>query len=252
MKYSSASVWGAASGTTVSFPGSLPISLRLRALQLDDARRLGIDAEVERQLAAALCLQRSEDGAERRRPQLGTHVANQEEIREWVVRFSVGPHDRTNQSPFLQVPKMVFAESGIHAQQIALPVVLLFEIFRRLNAGHPAEVVLGDDAHAEIFRFPLLLTFFCVGARFSANHDECGPGRHLVGRGAAQTDHQRLCFLAAERRKFAGEDDELIGKWEFRRLRGHGWAAPLRGIAELRRLAAARLHLTRAEARKMQ
>ena len=145
---------------------------------------------------------------------------------------------------------MVFAEPGIHAEQIALPVVLLLEIFRRLNAGHPAEIVLADDAHAEIFRFALLLTFLRVGARFRANHDECRLCRHFVGGGAAETDHERLRFLAAERRKFAGEDDDLIGEREFWRL-GVMVGPPLRGIAELRPLASSPAS-TRAEARKMQ
>ena len=145
---------------------------------------------------------------------------------------------------------MVFAETGIHAEQIALPVVLLLEIFRRLNAGHPAEIVLADDPHAEIVRFALLLTFLRVRAPFRAHHDERRLCRHLVGGGAAETDHERLCFLAPQRRKFAGEDDDLIGK------RGFGavpWISPPRaGMAALRRAAVARHVRTRAEAAKMQ
>ncbi len=115
---------------------------------------------------------------------------------------------------------MVFAQTRIHAQQIALPVVLLLEIFGRLNAGHPAEVVLADDAHAQVFGLLLLLAFLRVGAAFGAHDDECCLSVHFISGGSAKADHERLGFLAAERRQFAGKDDELIGQRELWRLRG--------------------------------
>ena len=127
------------------FPGSLPISFGFGPLQLDDARRLRVDAEVERQLPAALGLQRSDDGAERRGCELGAHLPDEQQIGKRIVRFGVRPHDRPNQAPLLQIPQMVFAQARIHAQQIALPVVLLLEILGRLNARHAAEIVLADD-----------------------------------------------------------------------------------------------------------
>jgi hypothetical protein len=48
---------------------------------------------------------------------------------------------------------MVFPQPGIHAEQIALTVILLLEILGRLKAGHPAELVLANHAHAKVFRF---------------------------------------------------------------------------------------------------
>ncbi len=115
--------------------------------------------------------------------ELGAHLADQQQIRKRVVRFGVGAQDRTNQSPLLQVAKMVFAEPRIHAEQIALRVVLLLEIFGRLDAGHPAEIVLADDPHAEVFRFAQLLTFFGARAPFRADDDHRRFRGHLVGGG---------------------------------------------------------------------
>jgi hypothetical protein len=94
---------------------------------------------------------------------------------------------------------MVFPQSRIHAQQITLSVVLLLQIFRRLNPDHAAEIVLSDDAHAEIFRLPLLLTFLCVRSPFGADDDECCLCRDFVRGRAAETNDECLRFLAAKR-----------------------------------------------------
>ena len=102
-------------------------------------------------------------------------------------------------------------------QQIALRVVLLLQFFGRLNAGHAAEVALADDAQAEIFCFAQLLTLVRALRPFRADHDE---RRLAVTSSAAEPprlNHERLRFLAAERRKFAGEDDNLIGERTFGR-----------------------------------
>ena len=109
------------------------------------------------------------------------------------------PHDRTNQAPLLQIAEMVFPQSGIHAEQIALTVILLLEILGRLKAGHPAELVLANHAHAKVFRFPLLLTLLGTRAAFRANDDERRLRGDLVGGGSAEADDERLRFLAAER-----------------------------------------------------
>ena len=94
---------------------------------------------------------------------------------------------------------MVLTQPGIHAQQVSLPVVLLLEIFRRLDARHAAEVVLADHPNAEVFRFPLLVTFFGVRTCLSTDDDERGFGGYLIGRRAAEADDECLGFLPAER-----------------------------------------------------
>ena len=109
---------------------------------------------------------------------------------------------------------MVLAQARIHAQQIALAVVLLLEILGRLDARHAAEIVLADDADAEIFGLPQLLALLRARESFGAHHDERRPGGDFVRRRPAESDHERLGFLAAERRKFAGEHDDLIGERE--------------------------------------
>jgi hypothetical protein len=62
------------------FPGLLSDLSRLRTLQLDDARRLGIDAEIECELPASFRLQRSEDRPKRRRCELRADVPDDQQI----------------------------------------------------------------------------------------------------------------------------------------------------------------------------
>ena len=64
-----------------------------------------------------------------------------------------------------------------------------------------------------IFSSSALRSFWLLSAvgNPSAPHDDHRrPGGHLVGGRAAKTDHQRLRFLAAKRRKFSSKDDDLI------------------------------------------
>jgi len=128
----------------------------------------------------------------------------------------VGPEHRANQSPLLQIAEMIFTQATVHPEQIALRVVLLLEILRRLDAGHPAEVVLADDAHPKLFGFAQLLTFL------SARKPLCPDDHHrrargdLVGGGTAETNHKGVRLLAAERREFAGEHNDLVGEWSGR------------------------------------
>ena len=78
-------------------------------------------------------------------------------------------------------------------------VVLLLEIFRRLDARHAAEIVLADDAHAQIFRLAQFLTFLRSREAFRAHDDERRFRGDFVGRRAAEPDDQRLGFFAPER-----------------------------------------------------
>jgi hypothetical protein len=93
---------------------------------------------------------------------------------------------------------MVLPQPGIHAEQIALTVVLLLEILRRLKPCHPAELVLADHVHAKVFRFSLLLTLLGTRAAFRADDDERRLRGDLVSGGSAKADDERLRFLAAE------------------------------------------------------
>src|SRR5688572_22074208 len=89
----------------------LPRPFWRRPFQLDDSRRLRIDAKVERQLTASCRLQRLHNRAERRALQLSAHLPDHQKIREREIRIAVRAHDRPDQPPLLEVPEMILAQS---------------------------------------------------------------------------------------------------------------------------------------------
>ena len=93
---------------------------------------------------------------------------------------------------------MIFSQPGIHAEEVALTVVLLLEVFWRLKPCQSAKIVLANHPNAKVFRFPLLLALLCCSATFRANDDERGLRRHLIRGGTAKADDERLRLFAAE------------------------------------------------------
>ena len=98
---------------------------------------------------------------------------------------------------------------------IALRVVLLLQIFRRLQAHHSAELAFADDAELEVLRPAKLLALLRGRKAFRAHDHHRGLRGHFVAGGAAELNDERLRFLAAKRGEFAGEDDNLIGERGF-------------------------------------
>jgi hypothetical protein len=81
---------------------------------------------------------------------------------------------------------VVFSQAGVHAQKIALGVVLLLEIFRRRHAHHSAELALRDDANSEVLRTAKLLALLGTRKSLITDHDHGGSRCHLISGSAAE------------------------------------------------------------------
>ncbi len=104
---------------------------------------------------------------------------------------------------------MVRAQRPVTRQQIARRLVLLLQRLRRLDAGEPAEIILGEDLDPELFGFLQLLAAIDRSEALGADDDHRRLRVDVVGGGAAKPRDQRRRVFAAEGIQFSGEHDKL-------------------------------------------
>ena len=162
---------------------------RRLARERDDARRLGVEPEVERELPFLRELQIAERGPERHALlEFAVDLPEQAEILEGELRAAPAPLRRRDEAPLLQVAHVVFAQRGIHAEHVART--------RRRHGGRRKRSVTGFGRHRR------------------SHHGECDAAlsTHLR-RGAYNT----AMILAAD----VGGSKTLVGLFERARPRPH-------------------------------
>ena len=208
-------------------PGSDGAAVSLR-FERDDARRMGVDAEIKGQLPRARRLQIAQDRAEGDAALLlVVNLAHQRKAAEVVKGIGVVLEGRPDEAPFLQVAKVVLAQRGVHRQDVALAVMFLAQVGDRRQTDTAAELVLAEQANlsglfgVELGGAPELLAVRAgvvnqprqvrhpLRIRLAADHQQRRPLRHIVVRRSTEALDDRARLLAAKRPQLSGKHQPL-------------------------------------------